>query len=160
MQVIGHDGKAGIAPKRIHREVRVDEAGLGEAELGQEIKVDVFEEIPYVDVIATSKGKGMAGPMKRWGFKGQLATHGVERKHRSPGSVGGRSSNLGTGKPKKGGKKAGQMGNKQVTVRSMEVIAVDKEKNLLLVKGSVPGANQGVVYVREAIRLFKRKVAK
>jgi large subunit ribosomal protein L3 len=160
MQVIGHDGKAGITPKRIHREIRVEESELGEAELGQEIKVDVFETIPYVDVIATSKGKGYQGGMKRWGFKGQIATHGVERKHRSPGSQGGRSSNRGTGKPKKGAKMAGQMGNKQVTVRSMEVIAVDKEKNLLLVKGSVPGANQGVVYVREAIRLFKRKVAK
>lgn len=160
MQLIGHDAKAGSTPKREHREIRVSADELGEAELGQSLNVEIFDGVPYVDVIATSKGKGYAGPMKRWGFKGQQATHGVERKHRSPGSVGGRSSNLGTGKPKKGGKKAGQMGNSQVTVRSLEVIGVDKEKNLLLVKGSVPGAKQGVVFVREAIRLFKRKVVK
>ncbi|HAI10265.1 MAG TPA: 50S ribosomal protein L3 [Phycisphaerales bacterium] len=160
MQLIGHDAKAGVTPKRVHREVRVSSDELGEAELGKALNVEIFEGVAYVDVIATSKGKGTAGPMKRWGFKGQQATHGVERKHRSPGSVGGRSSNLGTGKPKKGGKKAGQMGNKQITVRSLEVVGIDKEKNLLLVKGSVPGANQGMVYVREAIRLFKRKVAK
>ena len=160
MQLIGHDAKAGVSPKRLHREVRVDADELGDVELGKQLNVDIFEGVAYVDVIATSKGKGFQGPMKRWGFKGQQATHGVERKHRSPGSVGGRSSNLGTGKPKKGGKKAGQMGNKRITVRSLEVVGIDKEKNLLLVRGSVPGANNGIVFVREAIRLFKRKVAK
>lgn len=160
MQLIGHDAKAGVTPKRMHREIRVEASELEGVELGAELTVDTFEEIAYVDVSATSKGKGMAGVMKRWGFKGQQATHGVERKHRSPGSVGGRSSNLGTGKPKKGGKKAGRMGGKRITVRSLEVVGIDKEKNLLLVKGSVPGANNGVVFVREAIRLYKRKVAK
>jgi large subunit ribosomal protein L3 len=160
MQLIGHDASAGVTPKSQHREIRVEASELSDAELGQQLNVEIFEGVGYVDVIATSKGKGYQGAMKRWGFKGQQATHGVERKHRSPGSVGGRSSNRGTGKPKKGGKKAGQMGNKQITVRSLEVIGIDKDKNLLLVKGSVPGATQGVVFVREAIRLFKRKVAK
>ena len=160
MQLIGHDAKAGVTPKSLHREIRVTAGELEGVELGKLINVEVFEDVAYVDVSATSKGKGTQGPMKRWGFKGQQATHGVERKHRSPGSVGGRSSNLGTGKPKKGGKKAGQMGNTRITVRSLEVVGIDKEKNLLLVKGSVPGANQGVVFVREAIRLYKRKVAK
>lgn len=160
MQLIGHDAKAGVTPKRVHREIRVDAAELGEAELGKQLNVEIFEGVAYVDVIATSKGKGFAGSMKRWGFKGQIASHGVERKHRSPGSIGGRSSNRGTGKPKKGAHMAGQMGNSQVTVRSMEVIGIDKDKNLLLLKGSVPGAKQGIVFVREAIRLFKRKVAK
>ena len=160
MQLMGHDAKAGVTPKSLHREIRVNAGELEGVELGKLINVEVFEDVAYVDVSAISKGKGTQGPMKRWGFKGQQATHGVERKHRSPGSVGGRSSNLGTGKPKKGGKKAGQMGNTRITVRSLEVVGIDKEKNLLLVKGSVPGANQGVVFVREAIRLYKRKVAK
>lgn len=160
MPVIGHDAKAGVTPKAEHREIRVDADELGDVELGKLLNVEIFEGVTYVDVISISKGKGFAGPMKRWGFKGQIASHGVERKHRSPGSIGGRSSNRGTGKPKKGAKMSGQMGNKQITVRSLEVIGIDKDKNLLLVKGSVPGAKQGVVFVREAIRLFKRKVAK
>jgi len=155
--VIGHDGKAGITPKRHHREVRLDEGGSAEYEAGQELTVEVFAEVKFVDVIGTSKGKGFQGGMKRHNFRGQEASHGVERKHRSPGSIGGRSSNLGTGKPKKGIRMAGQMGNERVTVRSLPVVAVDKEKNLLLVKGPVPGAKQGLLMIREAKRLFKSK---
>ena len=155
--LIGHDAKAGTGPKRVHREVRLDEGEAANYELGQELTVEVFGEIKFVDVIGTSKGKGFAGTMKRHGFKGQLASHGVERKHRSPGSVGGRSSNLGTGKPKKGIRMSGQMGGTRVTVRSLPIVGVDKEKNLLLVKGPVPGANKGVVMIREAKRLFKGK---
>ncbi len=157
--LIGHDGKAGIAPKRAHREVRLADGEVEGYELGQELTVEVFDGIQFVDVIGTSKGKGYAGVMKRHNFKGQLASHGVERKHRSPGSVGGRSSNLGTGKPKKGIRMSGRMGNERVTVRSLPVIGVDKEKNLLLVKGPVPGANKGLVVVREATRLYKGKAA-
>ena len=157
-QLIGHDGKAGIAPKRIHKEYRVD--ATDEFELGQQITVESFEEIKFVDVIATSKGKGFAGGMKRHGFKGQEASHGVERKHRSPGSISGRASNLGTGKSKKGIRMAGHMGAETVTVRSLPIIAIDKDKNLLLVKGPVPGGKKGLVYVREATRLFKRKASK
>ena len=155
--LIGHDAKAGLGSKRFHREIRLQEGEAAGYEAGQEINVEAFEEIKYVDVIGTSKGKGTQGAMKRHGFKGQEASHGVERKHRSPGSIGGRSSNLGTGKPKKGIRMAGRMGNERVTVRSVEVIGIDKEQGLLLVKGPVPGANKGMLMVREATRLYKRK---
>ena len=155
--MIGHDGKAGLGPMRHHREVPASGADGVPAELGRELTVGVFEDVKFVDVVGHSKGKGFAGGMKRWGFKGQLASHGVERKHRSPGSVGGRSSNLGTGKPKKGIKMAGRLGGGQVTARSMEVVGIDSGRNLLLVKGTVPGAKNGVVLIREARRLNKQK---
>lgn len=157
MPVIGHDGKAGLTPQRHHREIRVTADEAAGFELGQQVTVEALEGIKFVDVIGTTKGKGTAGTMKRWGFKGMSASHGTERKHRHPGSVGGRSSNAGTGRPKKGGKKAGRMGHTRVTVRSLEVIATDKDKNLVMVKGSVPGANQGLLLIREAVRLFKSK---
>ncbi|QDU71776.1 50S ribosomal protein L3 [Mucisphaera calidilacus] len=153
---IGHDAKAGVSPKRFRREVRSEEA-VADLELGQSITVEAFESVKFVDVTGTSKGKGTAGVMKRHNFRGQEASHGVERKHRSPGSVGGRSSNLGTGKPKKGIRMAGRMGNERVTVRSLPVVGIDKERNLLLVKGPIPGPKSGLVMVREAKRLFKRK---
>ena len=157
--VIGHDAKAGITPKRFHRELRLDDGDAAEYQLGQTISAENFEEVQFVDVIGTSKGKGFQGAMKRHGFGGQEASHGVERKHRSPGSVGGRSSNLGTGKPKKGIRMAGHMGDERVTVRNLPVVAIDKERSLLMVKGPVPGANQGLVMVRSAKRLWKRKAA-
>ena len=160
MPVIGHDAAAGVGPQRFHREFAASAAELAELELGQQLQVDVFDQVKYVDVVGTSKGRGTAGVIKRWGFKGQQATHGVERKHRSPGSVGGRSSNAGTGRPKKGGKKSGRYGNARITVRSVEIIGKDKDRNLLLVKGAVPGANNGMVMIREAIRLYKRKANK
>ena len=156
-QLIGHDAKAGISPKRFHRELRLGDGEAAEFELGQEIGVDVFEEVKFVDISGVSKGKGFAGPMKRHGFKGKEATHGVKRKHRSPGSVSGRSSNLGTGKPKKGIRMGGRMGGDQVTCRSVQVVGIDKDKGLLLVKGPVPGANKGLIYVKEAKRLYKQK---
>ncbi len=159
MPLIGHDAKAGLEPKRLRREVRLADGEVESYELGQELTVEVFDGIKYVDVIGTSKGKGYQGVMKRHNFKGQLATHGVERKHRSPGSVGGRSSNLGTGKPKKGIRMSGRMGSERVTVRSLPVIGIDKDKNLLLVKGPIPGANKAVVVIREAVRLYKGKAA-
>ena len=155
--LIGHDAKAGLGPKRVHREVRLGEGEAAGYELGQEINVEAFESVVFVDVIGTSKGKGFQGAMKRHHFAGQEASHGVERKHRSPGSICGRSSNRGTGKPKKGIRMAGHMGNERVTVRSLQVVGIDKEKGLLLVKGPVPGANKGLVMVREATRLYKTK---
>ncbi|MFN3165648.1 MAG: 50S ribosomal protein L3 [Phycisphaeraceae bacterium] len=157
--LIGHDAKAGLSPKRFHREVRLGEGESAGFELGQQINVDALADVKFVDITGTSKGKGTQGPMKRHGFGGQEASHGVERKHRSPGSIGGRSSNLGTGKPKKGIRMAGRMGNEQVTCRSVQVVGIDKDKGLLLVKGPVPGANKGLVYVQEAKRLYKRKAA-
>ena len=101
MPIIGHDAKAGTAPKRFHREVRLEEET--ELEPGQSLDVSVFEEVMFVDVVGTSKGKGFQGGMKRHNFKGLEASHGVKRRHRSPGSINGHATNLGTGpKLKKG----------------------------------------------------------
>lgn len=159
--VIGHDAKAGLSAKRFHKEFRIAADEVGNYELGQSITVEQFESVKYVDVVGTSKGKGFTGTMKRWNYKGQLASHGVERKHRSPGSIGGHATNAGgPGGPKKGKKMSGQMGNERVTVRSLDIVAVDKDKNLLLVKGPVPGANNGMLIIREAGRLYKSKANK
>lgn len=159
MPMIGHDAKAGTTPKRFHREMRVeDDAAVAEYELGQTVDVSQFEGVKYVDVSGTSKGKGFQGPMKRHNFAGLEASHGVERKHRSAGSIGGHATNLGTGpKLKKGKRMAGQMGNEQVTTRSLDVVSVDPDQNLILVKGPVPGANDGLVFIRESKRLNRRK---
>ena len=145
---IGHSAKAGCMPQKFVREVRVDELPEG-IDAGSTMTVEIFEETPYVDVIGTSKGKGFAGGMKRHGFKGQPASHGVERKHRSPGSIASHATNAGTGpKLKKGKRMAGHMGNERCTSRNHKLVGIDKENNLLLIKGSVPGANGGYVFVR------------
>ncbi len=158
-QMIGHDAKAGVGPKRFHREFRLEDDGeAANFEVGGTVSAADFEEVFYVDVTATSKGKGMQGGMKRWGFKGQLASHGVKRRHRSPGSIGGHATNLGTGpKIKKGKKMAGHMGAEQVTTRNHEVMRVISDKNLILIKGTVPGPNTGLVFVRSSKRLGRAK---
>jgi len=159
MPMIGHDAKAKTAPKRLHREFRTDE--VGSFELGQQLGVDLLEKFAFVDISGNSKGKGFQGVMKRHNFAGQEASHGVERKHRSGGSIGGHATNRGTGpKPKKGKKMAGQMGNERVTVRSLEVVKVDAEQGLLLVKGPVPGANKGFLEISEPSRLYTSKASK
>ncbi|MEX0776227.1 MAG: 50S ribosomal protein L3 [Phycisphaeraceae bacterium] len=159
-QEIGHDAKGGMAPKRFHREVRIDGDQAGSSQLGQELTVEVFEGVKFVDIVGTSKGKGFAGGMKRHNFKGLCASHGTERKHRSPGSISGRATNRGfSGRPKKGLRMAGHMGADRVTVRSVEIVGKDKDKNLLLVKGPVPGAAQGLLMIQEAKRLYKSKAA-
>jgi len=159
--VIGHDAKAGLSPKRFHGEVRVDAKDLEGITLGQEFNVELFNEVKWVDVTGTSKGKGFAGVMKRYHFGGLCASHGTERKHRSGGSIASHATNRGySGRPKKGKKMAGRMGGESVTMRSLQIIAKDTEKNLLMIKGPVPGANQGVVIVKEAVRLYKTKAAK
>ena len=158
MPVIGHDAKAGSGPLRHHTEFRVPEGDLGNYEFGTDLDVSVFADAKFVDVIGTSKGKGFQGGMKRHGFAGLEASHGVERKHRSPGSIGGHGSNAGkAGRIKKGKKMAGRMGGERVTVRSAHVVKVDAENGLLLVKGPVPGPNKGWVEVRPAIRLNRSK---
>ena len=145
---IGHAARANAKPKRYVREIRVDELPE-DIEVGASMSVDVFEEVPFVDVIGTSKGKGYAGVMKRHNFGGQPASHGVERKHRSAGSIGGHATNLGTGpKPKKGKRMAGHMGDATATTRNHKLVGIDKEHNLLLIKGAVPGAKGGYVTVR------------
>ncbi len=156
MPIIGHDAKANTAPKRFHREVRVDD--IDEVELGQSIDVTTFEEVQFVDVIGISKGKGFQGGMKRHNFKGLEASHGVKRAHRRPGSINGHATNLGTGpKPKKGKRMPGHMGNKQITCRSLPVVNIQSDRNLLLVKGAIPGPNSGMVLIREAKRLNRKK---
>lgn len=163
MPIIGHDAKANTAPKRHHREFKPAESKmeLPAFELGQTLDVSMFEKCAFVDVIGTSKGKGYQGGMKRHNFGGQPATHGTERKHRSPGSIAAHATNRGTGpKPKKGKRMAGHMGDERVTVRSLSVVKIDKEQGLILVKGPVPGADMGLVEVREGRRLYKSKGVK
>ncbi|MBY0312161.1 MAG: 50S ribosomal protein L3 [Phycisphaerales bacterium] len=158
---IGHDAKAGTTPKRVHREFKVDAKKLGEFTVGQEITVEALSDQKYVDVTGRSKGKGFQGVMKRWNFKGMFASHGTERKHRSPGSIGGLCSNRGFGGGlKKGKRMAGHMGDDRVTVRSLDVVRIDAKQNLILVKGPVPGANNGVVAVRVSTRLNRSKQKK
>ena len=158
--MIGHDAKAGAAPKRAHRELRLaTDADAQSFTLGQEIKVDTLGELKFVDIVGTSKGKGFAGVMKRHNFKGMCATHGTERKHRTPGSIGSHGTDRGHGaKIKKGKRMAGRMGDERVTVRSLDVVKLDPENNILLVKGAVPGANDGLLLIKTPSRLYKRKV--
>ena len=154
MPGIGHDHKAGSAPLRTHREIR----GEADVELGDSINVSTFEGVIFVDVLSRSKGKGFQGGMKRHHFRGLEASHGVKRRHRSPGSINGHATNLGTGpKIKKGKRMAGHMGDVNVTNRSMKLISIDTDKNLLVVKGTVPGPIGAPVMVRVAVRLNKQK---
>ncbi len=159
--VIGHDAKAGVAPQRVHREFRIDPKDAGNYTPGQALTVKDLAGNLYVDVIGTSKGKGFQGTMKRWHFKGQYASHGTERKHRSPGSIGSLCSNRGFGGGlAKGKKMAGHMGDVRVTCRSLDIVRIDEANNLVLVKGSVPGANTGIIEIRPAIRLYRGKAKK
>jgi len=149
---IGHAAKAGAKPAKFVREVRLQAAG--DLEAGQQVTVDTFEGVYAVDVIGTSKGKGHAGVMKRYHFAGQPMSHGTERKHRSPGSQSGYGTNRGFGGDIKRGKKmTGHMGDDRVTSRNHKIVKIDKDNNLLLVKGSVPGAAGGFVYVRASKKL-------
>ncbi len=158
---IAHDAKAGAAPKRFHREFRVAADKAAEFSLGQELTVSALEGATYVDVVATSKGKGFQGTMKRHNFKGMFASHGTERKHRAPGSQGGHATNRGfSGKIKKGKRMAGHMGAERVTVRSLDLVKLDPAQNLVIVKGAVPGPNEGFVMVRPAVRLSRSKAKK
>lgn len=161
MPLIGHDAKAGVGPQRVHREFLVNEKDAANYAVGQVLTVKDLAGQLYVDVIGTSKGKGFQGTMKRWNFKGQYASHGTERKHRSPGSIGSLCSNRGFGGGlAKGKKMAGHMGDVRTTNRSLDVVRVDEANNLMLVKGSVPGANTGIVEIRPAIRLYRSKAKK
>jgi large subunit ribosomal protein L3 len=162
MAQIGHDAKAGLGPQRLHREVRLaDDAEASQYELGQELTVSSLEGLKFVDVVGTSKGKGFQGPMKLHNFAGLEASHGVERKHRSAGSIASHGTDRGHGaKIKKGKRMAAQMGNERVTVRSVDVVRIDEENGLLLVKGPVPGPNTSILYIRAPRRLYKSKALK
>ena len=143
----GHFEKAGVTPRRHLTEVRTADAA--EYSLGQEISVDIFEAGQKVDVVGTSKGKGFAGVMKRHNFKGVSSSHGSHRNHRKPGSIGASST---PSRVFKGMRMAGRMGGERVTAMNLTVHAVDLEKNLLLIKGAVPGPNGGVVLVHDAVK--------
>ena len=143
----GHFDAAGVTPRRHLTEVRTPDAA--EYTLGQELSVDIFEAGQYVDVVGTSKGKGFAGVMKRHNFKGVSASHGSHRNHRKPGSIGASST---PSRVFKGMRMAGRMGGDRVTVQGLKVQAVDLEKNLILVKGAVPGARGRLVFVRNAVK--------
>lgn len=148
---VGHTKKANTVPKRFVREMRLPNDTEPEYKPGDSITVSVFVEENLVDVAGTSKGKGFAGVMKRHGFSGFPASHGTERKHRAPGSISSFASNAGHGGgPKKGKKMAGHMGNCCVTTKGHRLVAIDEEKNLLVVKGSVPGPAGGYVIVCSA----------
>jgi large subunit ribosomal protein L3 len=135
--------KADCEPKRFVREIRGEMEG---AEVGKEVKVDVFNGVAAVDITGTSKGRGFAGIIKRHNFAGQRATHGVKKVHRQGGSVG---SSAFPSRTIKGKKMAGQLGNVRATVRNVKVAKVDLENNLLLVEGGVPGPNGGYVMIRQ-----------
>ncbi|MFS8477919.1 MAG: 50S ribosomal protein L3 [Micromonosporaceae bacterium] len=143
----GHFAKAGVAPRRHLVELRTGNAS--EYEVGQEITADVFEPGESVDVTGTTKGKGFAGVMKRHGFGGLGASHGAERKHRSPGSIGGAAT---PGRVFKGMRMAGRMGGVRQTVQNLTIQAVDPEQHLILVKGAVPGPKGGLVLIRSAVK--------
>jgi len=143
----GHFAKAGVDAGRRLVELRLD--SVDGFEVGQEIAVDVLTKGQKVDVTAVSRGKGFAGGMKRHNFNGQGASHGNHKHHRAPGSIGSCSF---PGRVFKGLRMAGHMGHEQVTTLNLEVVEADAERGLLLVRGSVPGPNGGVVIVRNAVK--------
>ena len=148
---IGHAGKANTDPKRFIREMRLPDDVEQQYEPGESVTVSVFSEEKSVDVVGTSKGKGFAGVMKRHGFGGFPGSHGTERKHRAPGSIASFASDAGHGPgPKKGKRMAGHMGNCRVTTKNHDLVAIDEDKNLLIVKGSVPGPAGGYCIIRSA----------
>ncbi len=148
---VGHAKKANSVQKRFVREMRLVSDAECEYKAGDKVTVGVFAEAKTVDVVGTSKGKGFAGVMKRHGFGGFPASHGTERKHRAPGSISSYASDAGHGgNLKKGKKMSGHMGHERVTTKSHAVVSIDEEKNLLVVKGSVPGPAGGYVIVKSS----------
>ncbi|MBD0292113.1 MAG: 50S ribosomal protein L3 [Jiangellaceae bacterium] len=143
----GHFDRSGVTPRRHTVELRTADAS--QYALGQELTVELFEPGQRVDVVGTSKGKGFAGVVKRHGFAGLRASHGVERKHRSPGSIGGAAT---PGRVFRGQKMPGRLGGVRVTAQNLRVHSVDAEKGLLLITGAVPGPNGGLVLVKTAAK--------
>jgi len=145
--VAGHFKAANVTPRRHLVELRTD--AIEDYTVGQELGADVFADGALVDVTGTTKGKGTAGVMKRHGFKGLGAGHGTQRKHRSPGSIGGCAT---PGRVFKGLRMAGRMGHERQTTQSLIVHKVDAERGLLLIKGAIPGPKGGLVVVRSAAK--------
>ena len=143
----GHFAKAGVEPGKKLVELRLDDAS-GYA-VGQEIGADLLAAGERIDVTAISKGKGFAGAMKRHNFKGQGASHGNHKKHRSPGAIGACAT---PARVFRGTKMAGQMGNQRVTTLNLEVVEADAERELVLVRGAIPGPRGGLVIIRDAVK--------
>lgn len=138
--------KANSEPKRFIRELR---GAAGDSKVGQDITVEMMAEVKAVDIIGTSKGRGFSGAMKRHNFAGQRASHGVKKVHRHMGGTGALAANRGGGRMKKGKKMPGQFGSARITMRNVRLVKVDKENNLLLLNGSVPGPNGGYIVIQE-----------
>jgi large subunit ribosomal protein L3 len=145
----GHFAKAGVEAGRGLWEFRLEDGEGEDFAVGSEITVEIFADTKKVDVTGISKGKGFQGAIKRWNFRTQDATHGNSLSHRAPGSIG---QNQSPGRVFKGKKMAGQMGNKQITVQTLDVVRVDAERGLLLIRGAVPGATGGDVIIKPAVK--------
>ena len=143
----GHFDRAGVDPGRRLVELRMDDTS--DFEVGQQLTADLLKAGELVDAIAVSKGKGFAGAMKRHNFKGQGASHGNHKKHRSPGSIGACAT---PARVFKGTRMAGRMGGHQVTTLNLEVVQADPERELILIKGAVPGPRGGMVVLRDAVK--------
>jgi large subunit ribosomal protein L3 len=150
----GHFAAAKVEAGDLMTEFRLDDGEEGDFEAGSELKVDIFEVGQKVDVIGTTIGKGFAGTVKRHHFATQDATHGNSLSHRAPGSIG---QNQSPGRVWKGKKMAGHMGNVRRTVQNLEVVRIDAERNLILIKGAVPGHSGGQVLVRPAVKARKKE---
>ncbi|GAA0504037.1 50S ribosomal protein L3 [Deinococcus depolymerans] len=140
---LGHFKKAGVSPVRFLREFRDFNPE------GDTVAVDIFAEGEKIDATGTSKGKGFQGVMKRWNFKGGPASHGSKKWHRRPGSIGQRKT---PGRVYKGKRMAGHMGMERITVQNLEVVEIRADENIILVKGAIPGANGGLVVLRQAAK--------
>lgn len=143
----GHFKKAGVTPRRHVAEIRMDD--VSGYEVGQDVTVDIFDGVDFVDVTGISKGHGYAGAMKRHGFAGQGAAHGNQAAHRRVGGIGGAAT---PGRVFKGKRMAGRMGNDRVTTQNLKLQKIDAESNLLLIKGAIPGVRGGLVTVKTAVK--------
>lgn len=143
----GHFNKAGVTPRRHVTEIRMDD--VSGYEVGQDVTVDIFNEVKFVDVTGTSKGKGYAGAMKRHGFAGQGAAHGNQAAHRRVGGIGACAT---PGRVFKGTRMAGRMGSDRVTTQNLKVQKVDADANILIIKGAIPGVRGGIVTVKTAVK--------
>lgn len=145
----GHYAKAKVEPGTKLQEFRLESADLNAVAPGHVFDVSLFTEGQYVDVVGTSKGKGFGGTVKRWNFRTQDNTHGNSRSHRVPGSIG---QNQTPGRVFKGKKMAGHLGNVRCTVQTLQIVKIDKERNLLLIKGAIPGAPGNCVTIKPAVK--------
>jgi large subunit ribosomal protein L3 len=153
----GHLSKAGVEAGHVFREFRVPEAALADLKVGAKIGVDIFKVGQRVDVTGTSKGKGFAGVIKRHNFSGNRASHGNSVSHRSPGSIG---QNQDPGRVFPGKRMAGHMGDVKCTVQSLEIVRIDPERQLLMVKGAIPGSKEHDVVVHPTAKPKKASVAR